>query len=170
MNLNKILVFLLALVFYINYENYFKIDTQKLYNEKVYIKNKILQEESILINQKSFIKNNINLDTLMYSGKEFNYSKAMGEMQSSITKSSENICKIKALKWISSGISEKWYDTLRINLSLKCTPNNFVRFMDNLKSTKKLYNIENFNIRKDGKDDILNINIKLVGYRTKINV
>ena len=167
MDFKKIVILLAILTIYINYENYFKEDTSRLYSQIESISIKVSQEENLSSSEKDFIKNNIDFKRLVFLSKEYSYSKAMGEIQNQITNSAKDICITKKIKWAQTASSTQWYEKLRMNISLECSPKNFQKFINTLRDKEKLYNIENFRVSKHRKKDILNISLQLVGYRVK---
>jgi len=164
----KLIIFIIALTVYINYNNYFKVDTIKKYESIAALKDRIAQEKSINKSNKNNMraKLKVNFDTLMFQGKRFSYSQAMGNLQNQITKSAKDICHIKNIKWAQSAQNKLWYDILRINVVLECTPDHLLQFKNNLKAHKKLYKIENFRAIKN-RHQKLTLYFQVVAYRIK---
>ncbi len=167
MDFKKLLIFLCVCILYINYENYFKLDTNKLHREINSIKSKIKQEESLTRNKNMILTHEVNLDNLVFLAKKYSYSKAMGKMQEEITDSITDLCTVGKIKWSQTSASTQWYEALRMNVSVSCKPNSFHQFINNLRKTKKLYKIENFRITKNNRKELLSIHMQLIGYRVK---
>jgi len=163
----KILTFLITLILYVNYENYIKEDTQKLYRTKSSLEMKINKE--LALQQQHISKDDLllDLDSLMFDSKTHSYSQAMGEMQKEIKLSAKDGCRVKKVRWAQVATNEDWYEKLRINVSLECQPNDIFKFNNNLKKSKKLYVIENFKISKDRRKEMLHFNMYVVGFRIK---
>lgn len=168
MDYKKILIFITALTVYINYTNYFQVDTSKKYATISSLKNAIVQEKKLnKKNAKDVEKNlKISFPSLMFQGKNHNYSQAMGALQNQITQSAKDISIVKRIKWAQTVKTKLWYDKLRMDVYLRCTPSNFVRFTNRLKSNRKLYKIENFRGYKDRKNRVF-LTFQIVAYRIK---
>lgn len=165
-NMQKVLVLLFAVVIYTNYQNYIKADASKLHRE-------VLSLETNIAREKAMAESNYTKETLLIShkdiildGKKFSYSQAMGEMQNQITESAKGNCTLGQIKWAQVPNTKEWYDKLRMNISLSCSPNDFMHFTNALKQRPTLYNVENFRATKDRNNPVLNINLQLVAYRT----
>lgn len=165
MDLKKILVLLTALIIYVNYENYFKVDTQKLYREIANLKVNIEREKDLQKTKNTKESLLIDYDKITFDGKKYNYSQAMGAMQNQINSAAKDICNIKRIKWAQVATSKGWYDKLRMNIALSCKPKELFMFTNRLKSNKVLYSVENFRVSKDRRKEILNIAIQLVAFR-----
>ena len=187
MNYKKLLPLLLSLIVFVNYENYFKEDEVKLSNKKNMLERRILQEKHI---EEKYLNKGLSKELkefspyngLMYDGKKFTYSQAMGELQNLINSSAKERCEIKSLNWSQSSKSELWYDKLRMNLKMECKPKEFVLFTNALRSSGTLVKMESFiavkknksnkKIFKDGrfkkdKTKVISYNIVYLAFRVK---
>ncbi len=166
MDFNKILILLVILIIYTNYENYVKVDVQKLYREVSSLKTNIDRE--VKISKENFTKESLALDLkkVTFDAKEYSYSQAMGEMQNQINEALKESCSVKHIKWAQVPNTKEWYDKLRMNISLQCKPKELFIATNRLKSNKILYSVENFRASKDRRKEILNINFQLVAFRT----
>lgn len=169
MDTKKILILLIALTIYINYENYIKEDTDKLYRQINSLENKIKKEEDLITNRSKYadITKGIKLEDEFFEGKKLTYSKAMGELQNSINDSAKTFCKVKKIKWAQISRSENWYEYLRMDVSIECKADEFMKFVNELRERKKLIKINALKIQKDKKEDILNITFQITGFRNK---
>jgi len=167
MNMNKIVFVLGALVLYINYDNYFRVDIEKIYREKSSLENKI--EREIKLSQKSYTQEQlkIGIDSLMYS-ESLNYSQAMGKLQSHIVESAQDGCHVKKTQWAQTPSTKEKYQKLRINLSLECKADEIFKFNNHLKDGKKIYIIENFKISKDKRGSFLHLSMQVIAFRKKL--
>lgn len=168
MDYKKILIFIITLTLYVNYTNYFRADISKKYATISSLKSAIAREKALnKKNVKDVEKNlKISFPSLMFQGKNYNYSQAMGILQNQITKSAKDIAIVKQIKWAQTAKTKLWYNKLRMDVYLQCTPKNFVRFTNRLKSNHKLYKIENFKGYKDRKKKVY-FAFQIVAYRIK---
>jgi len=167
-NLTKVLIILLALVIYTNYENYFKVDPQKLYREIKNLQTNIVREQNILDSNNT--KKSLSLKKyheMMFNAKQFNYSQAMGQLQNQINDAAKDNCKVKYVKWAQVPNTKDWYEELRVNTSLECSPKKLFIMTNKIKKNKILYRIENFRIVRNIKKEFLNINFQLIAFREK---
>lgn len=163
----KFLLFLFSLVIYINYNNYIAEDTNKLYRDINYLESKILQEKEFSQNYELKDTNNHVRENLFYK-KEQNYSVAISEMQTFINKKVVDLCEISNIKWGQTiPNDELWYDSLKLSISLNCNPTNFNIFLNEIYKNEKIYKIENLYAIKNRKEDYLDINFQLTGYKIK---
>jgi hypothetical protein len=161
----KVLFLLLSLVVFVNYINYLMPDRDKLHKQIELLSYKIDKENKL--NQKKLDTKQLQLplDTLFYDGKKFNYSQAMGDFQESISNAAKDVCILKYIKWAQVPLSTNWYDHLKINTSLECTPKDMFLFINKLRKNEKLYNIKNFTIYRMPSKPMLQINMQLIAYR-----
>ena len=164
-NMTKVLVLLIAFIIYTNYENYMKKDTTKLHREVLSLQTNIARE--INIAKQHYTKESLLLDysKLTFDGKKYSYSQAMGEMQNQLSSSADGLCNVKRMKWAQVPSRDGWYDKLRMNVSLSCTPNNLIKLTNALKAKPTIYNVENFRVTRDRNKALLNITIQLVAFR-----
>ena len=165
MNNYKLLLLLLSVVIFVNYVNYMVPDRDKLHKKIELLSYKIDKEKRLDSIKTDTKKLQLPLATLFYDGKKFNYSQAMGDFQESITKAAKANCSIKRLKWAQVPLSTKWYDVLKIDTSLECTPKNMFLFMNKLRKNRKIYNIKNFTIYKMRNKPMLQLHMQLMSYR-----
>lgn len=166
MDSKKILVLLIALIIYVNYINYMKIDISKLYSKIRTLKSNIDRE--IEVHKGKYTKESLKVDyeNVAFDGKKYSYSKAMGAMQNIINESAKDVCDVKRIKWAQVPTTKAWYDKLRMNVSISCTPKNMRIFTNKLAKADTIFVIENIRITKDRNKDTLNSNIQLVSFRT----
>ena len=164
-NMTKVLVLLIALIIYTNYENYIKQDTAKLHRKILNLETNIARE--IDIAKQHHTKESLLLDysKLTFDGKKYSYSQAMGEMQNQLASSAKDLCDVKQMKWAQVPSRDVWYDKLRMNVSLSCSPNNLIKLTNSLKNKPTIYNVENFRVTQDTRKSLLNITIQLVAFR-----
>ncbi len=125
-----------------------------------------IEKENRLNTQKPDIKKlKLPFKTLFYDGKKFNYSQAMGNFQELITKAAKDNCTITHLQWAQVPLSTKWYDVLKINTTLRCSPKKMFLFINKLRKNNKIYNIKNFTIYKLQNKPMLQLYMQLVSYR-----
>ena len=165
----KLIPLLLVMVAYVNYTNYFKVDQNKLIAKIKILKVKVQKEVDIgeTYKDKSSLeklKNNFYYKKFMLDDK-LKYSKAMGKLQNIISSSIDSSCKIKNIKWGTSAKTSTWYERLRMNVMMECSPKGFIVFKDNLNKTNKIYKFENFQIRRMDKDKKLSITYQFIGYK-----
>lgn len=163
--MKKVLLLLSTLVLYINYQNYIMPDIKKLHREITALESSIERELTIQTKkykQEDFL---LNYDKVTFSAKEYSYSKAMGEMQNQIYEAAMSGCTVQNIQWAQVPISEAWYDKLKMNIRLKCTPNELLKFTNSLKSRETIYRVESFVARKLQRDSSLSITAQLVGFR-----
>jgi hypothetical protein len=160
----KILVLLVAMLLFVNYINYWMPDRDKLHKDILLLERKIKKEQEL--NQKKLDIKSLKLayDDYFFDAKKYNYSQAMGKFQEMINTSAKDRCKVTHLKWAQVPSSESWYERLKMNLSLECTPKDIFVFINTLRENKKLFYIENFHIVKSRKEN-LQIRLQLVAYR-----
>jgi len=164
-NMTKVIVLLIALIIYTNYENYIKKDTSKLHREILSLQTNIAREADI--EKHHYTKDSLLLDysKLTFDGKKLSYSQAMGKMQNQLASSAKGICDVKRIKWAQVPSQDGWYDKLRMNVSLSCSPNNLIKFTNSLKKKPTIYNVENFRVTRDRLKPLLDINVQLVAFR-----
>lgn len=166
MDIKKVLVLLITLVIYTNYENYFKEDVQKLHRQVSTLKTNIAREEQIQKDKHTKESLLVDYDKVVFNAKSYSYSKAMGEMQNQITDAAKDVCTIDLVKWAQVPSTKEWYDKLRMNVSVSCKAKELYTFTNRLKEKSTIYKIENFRITKNRREELLNINLQLVGFRT----
>ena len=163
----KVLILLVALVMFVNYINYILPDRSKQFAKITLLEKKIKKE--MLLNEQKIDPDALRIekDELFFNGKKLNYSQAMGKMQEFINESAKDLCSVKRLKWAQVPISEKWYDILRIDLALRCSAKDLFVFVNRLRSSQKLFTVENFRIMKSRRNESLQIALQLSAYRKK---
>ena len=165
MNNYKLLLLLFSVVIFVNYINYMMPDRAKLH-KKVELLSYKIDKENRLGSAKPDIKQlQLPFKRLFYDAKKFNYSQAMGDFQEQITKAAKDNCTIKHLKWAQIPLNKKWYDVLKIDTTLECTPKNVFLFINKLRKNNKVYNIHNFSIYKTASKTELMLRMQLISYR-----
>lgn len=166
MDLKKILVLLVVLIVYINYENYIKSDVSKLYTKIAGLQASIKRE--VEVRKEHYTKESLllNYDKVAFNGKNFSYSQAMGAMQNKISTAAKDLCDVKSIKWAQVPTSKEWYDKLRLNVSLSCTPKNLFLLTNKLGAEDTIFVVENARFTRDRNSPKLNINMQLVSFRT----
>lgn len=167
LNNTKILVLLVALMLYVNYQNYMKGDVVKLHREIATLQTNIEREKNIAEGNYTKEALKLSYDELLFDGKLFNYSTAMGKMQEIIHEAAKENCDIKYIKWAQASLTKTWYDKLRMDLSLDCEPQKFFVFVDELQKHKILYIAENSTILRYNNQSKLNIRMQFITFRKK---
>lgn len=171
MNTKKLLVLLMLLIVYVNYVMHFKKDVTKLEANIANIEQRIKKEE-ILFKEKDRYKD-INSTKeytyLFYNGEKLSYSAAMGAFQQDIQSFVKKAnCTLSNTQWQDMPISkDRWYDTLRLRLSLQCTPKAFVDFQNRAREKSKLFIVNQINFSKARRKSYLNISMIISAYRSK---
>ena len=167
MQIKNILILLIALIVLINYNNYILPNRDKLHTTLELLKQKISKEEHI-ISEKIDPKNLFNpYKDVFFSGKQYTYSNAMGELQKMINESADGLCTINQIHWAQIPVSSNWYDRLKMQLRLECHPDNLVKFINNLYKNKKLIYTEHFRLMKQRKKNTLSLLMDVIAYRSK---
>ncbi len=161
----KVLLLLIGLVVLINYSNYILPDRDKLHKTNLLLEKKIAKE--MLLNSKKIDPKELAFpyEEYFFDGGKLNYSQAMGKFQELLNGSAKGVCEVSYIRWAQVPASQKKYQPLKINLSLKCTPKNSFVFVNNLRKKKKLVYIENLRIGKERKKERLVITMQSVAYR-----
>ncbi len=164
-DIKKLLTLLIGLVLYINYQNYLKPNTKKLRTQNQTLKTNTARE--IEIQNKSHTKKSLALTygKILFDGKKYSYSKAMGEMQNHIYAAAKGGCEVRSVKWAQVPNTKLWYDKLRMNTRLNCTPKQLLSFTNRLKNKKVIYLAENFTAQRYRKKPYLDVRLQLIGFR-----
>lgn len=166
MNIKKLLVLLVALMIYINYQNYISQDTTKLYHQALMLHDKIETQKTLSTTQVDGAQVlNTKLHNYFYDSTKQSYSQAMGAMQEHITRSAKDICEEPSINWAQSPQGNAKFEKLRINFALRCDASMFNNFIAKLKAHNKIYTIENLAISKDERKNRLIVSMQIVGYR-----
>jgi len=165
MNNYKLLLLLLSFVAFVNYINYLMPERDKLHKQIELLTYKIDKEKKLNRQKPDIEQLQLPFDTLFYDGKKFNYSQAMGDFQEAITDAAKDICTLKRLKWAQVPLSTKWYDVLKIDTSLECSPKKMFLFINKLRRNTKIYNIKNFTIYRMRNKTMLQVSMQLIAYR-----
>ena len=164
MNQIKILSILIISVFFVNYINYFQKDVDKLQKKVVLIQNKILKEQRL--NKSDFNITTLKIDKFDYFfDKNRNYSQSMGRIQEIVNSTAKDICEVKHIKWSQIPTSTTWYQHLKFNISLECTPNNMLLFSNNLRKSNKLILLKNMILMKLKRKNVLQMNATLIAFK-----
>lgn len=171
MKYQKLIPFLLIMILWVNYTNYFQVDEKKLQTKINILEAKTLKEEKLteLYFDKESLKKLKEKSTYkqMFMDEKLNYSKAMGILQDTINNSAKNQCKVEYLKWGSKVPSNEWYETLKMDVRMLCRPKSFVVFKNKIVKTKKLYKFENFKIIRIDKKKKLLISYQFIAYKLR---
>lgn len=165
MNNYKFLLLLLSFVIFVNYLNYMMPNRDKLHKKIELLSYKMDKEKRLGSTKPDMKTLQLPFERLFYDANKFNYSQAMGDFQEHITKAAKESCTIKYLKWAQVPLSTKWYDVLKIDTALECTPNKMFLFVNTLRKDAKLYNIKNFTIYKMRNKPMLQLHMQLTSYR-----
>ncbi len=165
MNNYKLLILLFSFVLFVNYINYMMPDRDKLHKKIELLSHKIDKEKRLGSQKPDMKQLQLPFETLFYDGKKFNYSQAMGDFQERITNAAKDNCTVKRLKWAQVPLSTKWYDVLKIDTALECTPKNMFLFINKLRKNGNIYNIRNFTIYKMRNKPMLQLHMQLISYR-----
>jgi len=165
MNNYKLLLLLLSVVIFVNYINYMSPDRDKLHKKIELLSYKIDKENRLGSVKPDMKQLQLPFETLFYDGKKFNYSQAMGDFQESINSAATAYCTVKHLKWAQVPLSTKWYDVLKIDTALECTPKSMFLFINKLRKNNKIYNIHNFSLYKIPNKAALLLQMQLISYR-----
>ncbi|MEA3521615.1 MAG: hypothetical protein U9R50_01430 [Campylobacterota bacterium] len=173
MTYKKLLPLLLMVTLWINYENYIKVDEKKIKNKIALIKNRIARENKITntFNSTSFnktLKEKNPYLGMMYDA-NLSYSKAMGLFQNEVYDALDSRCKIENLTWASSSKTQHWYERLRLEIRMECSPKGFTAFKNALHATGKIYKFENFRVIRNDKSKKLRLLYQLIGYKLRVN-
>ena len=171
MNFKMILPFLVILTLWINYTNYYALDKDKITSKISLLEDRITREthltdvysNKILLEE---LKQSYNYYSMLFPNK-LSYSKAMGEVQQMLNSSIDTHCKIDDIKWGKSAVNTLWYEKLRMNVRMHCTPNGFVAFNDKLNTHKKIHTFENFSIIRIDKTKNLMVSFQFIAYKLK---
>ena len=165
MNNYKLLFLLFSVVIFVNYINYMMPNRDRLHKKIELLTYKIDKENRLGNATPNMKQLQLPFKALFYDGKKINYSQAMGDFQEAITKATKGNCEIKHLKWAQVPLSRKWYDVLKIDTALECTPRNLFIFINKLRKNSKIYNIVNFTIHKMRNRPVLQLHMQLMSYR-----
>jgi len=171
MNFKIILPFLIILTLWINYTNYYALDKNKIISKISLLEDRIVRENHItdIYRNKTLLKElkqSYNYYDMMFP-KKLSYSKTMGQVQQMLNSSIDKHCKINDIKWGKSAPTKLWYEKLRMNVKMHCTPNGFVTFNDNLNTHKKIHAFENFKIFRLDKTKNLMVSFQFIAYKLK---
>lgn len=173
MNTKKIFVLLLLLIVYVNYVMHFKKDVTKVEASIVNIEHRIKKEEILFKEKDKYkeINSTKEYTYLFYDGKTLSYSAAMGAFQQDIQSFAKVAkCTLSNTQWQDMPRSkERWYDTLRLRLSLQCTPKAFVDFQNHARKKSKIFIFNQINLLKDRRKNFLRITATVSAYRSKKN-
>ena len=161
----KLLIIMITFVIIINYNNYWSPDRKKLWREIELIQSKI-EREKILNNEKnSSLKFDVQWNRFFFDGKSLNYSQAMGSLQKEV-QSAANKCELVALTWAQVPSNEQDYDRLRMNMVLRCPPNEFFPFFNRIRKSGKLVLFKNFRVTPSRDNKKLHINAQIIAFRS----
>ena len=165
MDVKKVFILLTVLVICINYTNYFQQDSEKLYRTIENLKMKIAQEKEIQKRKIQKEELQVGADKLVFDGTKLSYSEAMGKLQDIITKSTQKSCTLTKIQWAQTPSTNLWYDRLRMNVSLQCTPKDLFSFINRLKENNKLFVINNLRVLRMRNKEKLYVKMQVMAYR-----
>lgn len=166
----KLLLFLLVLVLYVNYNNYFKEDNHKLSQRIETTKERTQRERDFSLNSKNDKEDNRSKDYgyLFVKANKESYAQSMGKFEKKIEKISKGFCEIASTRWKEMPLKkESWYDVLGLKISFHCTPQNFMKFQNRLRQEREIFYFNQFNIYKDRRRNYLTIATEVFTYRIK---
>jgi hypothetical protein len=159
--------FTLSLVVLINYINYILPDRDKLNQQITLLEKKIKKQEKLNTQHINIKDLNVSHSRLFFSGKQYNYSQSMGLMQKIITKSAKNNCSVSRIKWSQVPQTQEWYESLKMNVTLECSPDGVYQFVNTLREEKTLFVTKNFRVNKLKKKNKLLLRFQLIAFRKK---
>ena len=171
MNYKKFLPLLIVLTLWINYSNYFALDQKKTKRKIAILQERIARENHLtdvysnetLLHE---LKQSYHYDELMYPA-VLDHSKAMGEIQEMLHTASSKQCRIDDIKWGQGNSSNTWYEPLRMNVRMYCSPNGFVHFNNTLDKSRKIHIFENFKVVRIDKNKNLMFTFQFIAYQLK---
>lgn len=173
MNSKKIAILLVVLIFYVNYSIHFKKDISKIEQNIFIIKGRILTEKKLFLNRKKYLDINLTKDYsyLFFDSKKKSYSTSMGEFQQLLeVNAKKNHCTIVNTQWQDVPIDKnRTYDILSLKLILECRPKDFIFFQNTLRDKKKLFVFNSLYLRKNRKNNFLNIDTTVYAFRSREN-
>ncbi|MEA2047503.1 MAG: hypothetical protein U9O64_03550 [Campylobacterota bacterium] len=173
MNVKKIFVLLLILIIYVNYVMHFKKEVSRIESTISSIEQRIVKEEILFKEKDQYKEMNSTKEYsyLFYDGKNFSYSSAMGTFQQDIQSfAKEANCTISNIQWQDMPQSkERWYDVLRLRVSLECTPKAFVGFQNYARAKSKFFIFNQITLLKKRRKNLLTVSMTITAYRSKKN-
>ena len=166
----KLLLLLGALVVLVNYINYFKPDSKRLYRQLHLLEAKINIEKEL--SKLQIEPRELKLPQMeLFFDKNISYSQAMGRLQKIIQSSARGICDMGRVSWAQLPLSNQYYDYLKISFTIKCEAKNIFKFANRLKSHKKIILFENFRVtrgtRRDKQKRQIVLSAQTVAFRIK---
>ena len=167
MEIKKLLLLLTMLTILVNYNNYYK--DNRVVKEIALLKKRIKTQKAVSKDMNlSVIKEEIvrlqNYQKLLMP-KNMNFSKAMGELQGIIEDSAKDLCKINNTKWATYFKTKMWYEILKIDVTMVCSPKKLTLFINRLKKAKYLIRIKTLFIRR-AKNNVVAI-MRIESYKAK---
>jgi len=166
-NQTKLLILLISFVAFVNYINYFTPDRKKLHNTVILLKNKIAKDKRLNHQKISKKRLEIKEKKLFFSNKK-TYSQSMGEMQEMLQDATKGLCTVKRMQWSQVPAGTKWYERMKISLSVVCEPKNMFTFVNKLHKKNKLFLFEESKvIVPRNEQSKLQLNTNVVAFRIK---
>lgn len=165
MSNKRVLLFLVALVVLVNYNNYFLPDRDRLFRKIEMLQNRIAREKrlsAVKVDPK-MLKDPFK--SYFFDGKRYNYSQAMGKFQEMIDGSAKGLCTVKNIQWAQEPQSSTWYDRLKLHAQLECHPDHLFSFVDKMHRYRKLVYLESIHLGRKGRTDKLMVTLDLVAFR-----
>jgi len=150
----------------VNYINYIEKDREKLNWQINLIQSKIEKEKRLNNMEVNLTSLKLNVIDYFFDS-NITYSQSMGKVQEIINTSAKGLCEVEYIKWAQSPISKSWYQNLKFNISLQCTPKNIILFVNKVREKKKLIIFRDVTLLKIYKKDFLKFNAKLIAFKVK---
>ncbi len=166
MQSKNILLFVATLTLLVNYNNYLLPNRDKIDNTITLLEHKIKKEQAILQRKIDPSQLHNKYQGVFFEASSYSYSQAMGELQNMINKSAKNECSVEQIQWAQVPQTTQWYQPLKINLSLKCSPEGVFHFINNLYKYKKLIYFDYFKMFKPRRDQKLIVATNIIAFRT----
>ena len=159
------------LIIYVNYNIHFKKDIHTMEKRIVNIKQRIIKEEQLSKNKDKYKDINSTKDYtyLFFDGTKTPYSETMSQFQKEIESAAkEGKCSIVNIRWQDMPkVKDRIYDLMSLNLTLSCTPKEFIAFQNQIRQLKKLFIFNRIDIVKEQRRNLLRIRTRVVAYRSK---
>jgi Tfp pilus assembly protein PilO len=160
----KLLALLIGLVLFVNYQNYWAPNREKLSREIGLLKAKIEREEKLNATKIDPKKLELPWKRLFFDGKKLNYSQAMGALQKML-QSSAGSCEVVRLTWAQVPAKAERYDRLQMSLALRCPPRELFAFVNRLRTKGKLIRLQDLRLMPTRDRKRLQLNARIIAYR-----
>lgn len=173
MNGQKVMVLLFMLIVYVNYVMHFQEDVDKIEKNIVNIKQRTLKEEKLFEEKEKFKDINVTkgYTHLFYDGIKHSYSESMGIFQQDVQSvAKETNCTIVNTQWQDMPKDkERDYEVMSLRFILNVTPENFVKFLKQIRKKPRLFVFNQLNMLRERRKNALRISVTLFAYRSKEN-